>query len=202
MSKFFKVFILSFIAIFFTLSSTAYAGSVPEDLLFSDDARVFFGEIVAYYPEKEEMEVRIIENIKGDNNLDSKELFPMVSPQKTEISIGKAYLIAYYDEFNPTYVFQVTSYDTDKLKLSGAREYDMWQRFEELLNEGKFREAEAERVKKLGLVANNPVSEISPEKPPIEAPSGNRGFSIFMFIIALLFLSVGVMIYRGKKQKL
>lgn len=200
MSKFFKVFILSFMVIFFTLSSTAYAGSVPEDLLFSDGARVFFGEIIEYHPEKEEMEVRIVENIKGDNSPDSKEIFQMVSPVKTEISLEEVYLIAYYDEVNPTYVFQVTSYDTDNLKLSGAREYDMWQRFQELLNEGRFRDAEAERVRKLGIISSNPVSEKTTGKPALKAASNSTAFSIFMFIIAFIILSVGVLIYSGKTQ--
>ena len=202
MDKFFKVFILSFIVIFFTLESIAYAGSVPEDLLFSDSSKVFFGEIVDYHPEKEEIEVRVVKNIKGDNNPDSKETFQKASPVKTEISVGKAYLIAYYDEVNPTYVFQVTSYDTDELKLSGASDYDMWQRFEEYLNEGKFREAEAERVKKLGLIAKNPVSEKPTEKPSLKAPYGRAVFAIFMCVIAFIICSVGVLIYRGKKQKL
>ena len=32
---------------------TAIAGDIPESLLHSEDAEIFFGEVIAYHPDKE-----------------------------------------------------------------------------------------------------------------------------------------------------
>ena len=48
--------IISFICmtmILLSMSMTALAGSIPEDLLHSDDAQIFFAEVVYYHPDKE-----------------------------------------------------------------------------------------------------------------------------------------------------
>lgn len=53
--------------------------------------------------------------------------------------------ITYYDDANPTDVFDVTSYDTKTLKLKYV-EGDMWERFEKYLNEGSYGEAKIEGI--------------------------------------------------------
>ena len=66
------------------------------------------------------------------------------------------YLFTYFDENNPTDIFEVTSYDTSTLKLKNV-EGDMWKRFEQYLNEGRYLSAEHERIDRLNneLVVEN-----------------------------------------------
>ena len=40
--------LLCLTAIMLSMSITALAGSIPEDLLLSDDAQIFFAEVVAF----------------------------------------------------------------------------------------------------------------------------------------------------------
>ncbi len=122
---------------------TAFAGSVPEDLLSHDGAKVFFAELIAY--DKEQIQVSPFKVVKGD--MDEREWVTFSEPSVVGSFIpmeGNVYLFAYFDDNNPIYVFNATSYDTAELKLKGA-EGDMWKRFETMLNEGKFEAADAVR---------------------------------------------------------
>ncbi len=120
---------------------TAFAGSVPEDLLSHDGAKVFFGELISY--DKEHVLVSPFKVVKGD--MDEREWVSFSNPCVVGSFIPMAknvYLFAYFDDNNPIYVFNATSYDTSELKLKGATG-DMWKRFEKMLNEGKFEAADA-----------------------------------------------------------
>ena len=50
---------LSIIAIMFSMTLTTFAGSIPEDLLHSDDAQIFFAEVVYYHPNKENPDIEL-----------------------------------------------------------------------------------------------------------------------------------------------
>lgn len=122
---------------------TAFAGSVPEDLLSHDGAKVFFAELINY--DKEEVLVSPFKVIKGD--MDEREWVAFSEPSVVGSFLpmkGNVYLFAYFDDNNPIYIFNATSYDTKELTLKGATG-DMWKRFEAMLNEGKFEEADKVR---------------------------------------------------------
>ncbi|MBP3361323.1 MAG: hypothetical protein J6N52_10745 [Clostridia bacterium] len=150
--------IFSMALMLFCLSITAFAGSVPEDLLHSDEAQLFFGEVVSYQPDGEIPYAEVIptKKIKGDVTADGS----CVTYQKAEavgdidVTPGKQYLFTWYDGNNPTNIFDVTSYDTKTLKLKNVTG-DMWKRFQEYLNEGKYEAAERERLdnQNIGLTA-------------------------------------------------
>ena len=145
--------IISFICmtmILLSMSMTAFAGSIPEDLLHEDFAQIFFAEVVYYHPDKENPDIEFspVKKIKGDVKLGTKQIaynFNTVGDFK--IKEGNVYLFTYFDENNPTDIFEVTSYDTSTLKLKNV-EGDMWKRFEQYLNEGRYLEAEQERLDK------------------------------------------------------
>lgn len=122
---------------------TAFAGSVPEDLLSHDGAKVFFAELISY--DKEQVQVSPFKVVKGD--MDEREWVTFSDPSVVGSFMpmeGNVYLFAYFDDNNPIYIFNATSYSTAELKLKGA-EGDMWKRFETMLNEGKFEAADAVR---------------------------------------------------------
>ena len=143
MKHFRKIIGILIMCVILMVPFTAFAGSVPEDLLSSDDAKVFFGELVNY--SEDEVEVSPFKVIKGD--MDEREWVkfsePCVvggfKPLKKNI-----YLFAYFDDNNPIYIFNADSYDTKTVKLKGI-EGDMWERMQNYLNEGKFEEADAKR---------------------------------------------------------
>ncbi len=135
--------------VFSSMSRTALAGSIPEDLLHSDNAQIFFGEVVAFKPDGEIPYVEVIptKKIKGDVIVDGS----CGTWQKAnamgniDVKPGNVYLFTYFDENNPTDIFEVTSYDTSTLRLKNVSG-DMWERFEKYLHEGRYEKAEHERL--------------------------------------------------------
>lgn len=104
--------------------ASVFAGDVPESLMASDDSLVFFAEVIDYHPNKDNPSISVspIANIKGDAGVGTKQIFldPCTAGNFIPLE-GKNYLFTYYDEHNPTYIFNVSSYDTRTLKLIGAK---------------------------------------------------------------------------------
>ena len=67
--------ILSLVAIILSMSITALAGSIPEDLLM-DQSQIFFAEVVYYHPNKEKPDIEFspVKKIKGDVNSEQSRL--------------------------------------------------------------------------------------------------------------------------------
>lgn len=133
---------LIFISILIANKLTVFAGIIPESLLH-EDSQIFFGKVLAYYPDEENpyIEVAIVEVIKGNTEKESKQTYFGVD--KGNIRKGKVYLFTHIEESNTTNIFEVTTYNTKTLKLKHANG-DMWERFEKYLNEGKYGEAKVE----------------------------------------------------------
>lgn len=126
---------------------TAFAGDIPESLLHSEDAEIFFGEVIAYHPDKENPDIVVspVAMIKGDK---SKERTQQIyyNPNTIgdfKVRLDNIYLFTYFDEVNPTDIFDVTTFDSKTLKLKNV-EGDMWKRFEKYINEGKYGEGRIE----------------------------------------------------------
>ena len=146
MKKIFVIF--CFLTTLFSCTA-AMAGSIPEDLLHEDNAKIFFGEVVAFHSNGEESFVEVIptKKIKGDVVLDGlAKTWPRANAVGDfRVEPGKVYLFTYFDEHNPTDIFEVTSYDTATMELAHVSG-DMWERFERYLHEGRYEEAEEERL--------------------------------------------------------
>ena len=155
--------LISFISItilLLSLSVTVFAGSVPEDLLHYDGAHIFFGEVLSY-TENGDVAVSPVKKIKGDIKTGTKQTYSNANAiGDIDIKPGNVYLITYFDENNPTDIFEVTSYDTKTLKLKNV-EGDMWERFEKYLNDGEYEKAEQERIDKLNAALTEEGEEIS-----------------------------------------
>ncbi len=136
--------------ILLSMSMTALAGSIPEEMLHDDNAQLFFAEVVYYHPDKENPDIEIspVKVIKGDVKTGVKLTYYNPNPiGDFKVKEGNVYLFTYFNEHNPTDIFEVTSYDTSTLKLKNV-EGDMWERFEQYLNEGRYLETEQERLDK------------------------------------------------------
>ncbi len=143
-----------------SLSVTVFAGSVPEDLLHYDGAQIFFGEVLAY-TENGSVAVSPVKKIKGDVLTGTKQNYSKANAVgDIDIKPGNVYLFTYFDENNPTDIFEVTTYDTKTLKLKNV-EGDMWERFEKNLNDGEYEKAEQERIDKLNAALTEEGEEIS-----------------------------------------
>ena len=128
------------------LPLTAFAGDIPESLLYEEGALVFFGEVLAYHPNKEnpDIEVCITAKIKGNVNEGSKQVYTHPDPiGDFKVRVGKVYLFTYYEGDNYIDFFEVTTYNTRTLKVRHV-DGPMWERFEQYLNEGKYGEAKIE----------------------------------------------------------
>jgi len=144
MKKWMAVVMLAIVML--SSSITVLAGDIPESLLYSEEAQLFFGEVLAYHPNKENPSISVspIVAIKGDVKEGTQQIYN--NPNTVgdfNIQEGKVYLFIYCDGVNPLDIFEVTTYDTRTLKLKHV-EGSMWERFEKYLNEGKYGEARIE----------------------------------------------------------
>ena len=144
--------LLGIIVILLSMTLTAYAGSIPEDLLSDDEAKLYIGRIEDFtdeetpsapYVKVASVSITPIEKIKGD-----VEVGKTIAYDKTNMHLklekGKEYLIADIDE-NNLYAYEI-EYKTEKeINLVDSRKYDMVQRLENYLNEGAYARAEHER---------------------------------------------------------
>ena len=125
------------------LPLTAYAGDIPESLLYEEGAQIFFGEVLSYHPDKEnpDIEVSPVVGIKGNVKEGTKQTYNNPNPIGSfKVREGKVYLFTYYEGDNYIDFFEVTTYNTRTLKVRHV-EGPMWDRFEQYLNEGKYGEA-------------------------------------------------------------
>ena len=100
--------ILSLVAIILSMSITAFAGSIPEDLLM-DQSQIFFAEVVYYHPDKEKPDIEFspVKKIKGDVKLGTKQIaYNFNTVGDFDIKEGNVYLFTYFDENNPTDIFE------------------------------------------------------------------------------------------------
>lgn len=150
MKGIFKIFLLLLITVFvMPLALPAFAGSIPEDLLHSDDAQVFFAEVLAYSEENSTVTVCPVKKIKGDVATGTQQHYDRASTVGDfKVKPGNVYLFTYFDENNPTDIFEVTSYDTAALKIKNVTG-DMWERFQKYLNDGEYEKAEQDRLNKM-----------------------------------------------------
>ena len=128
------------------LSLTAFAGDIPESLLYEEGAQIFFGEVLSYHPEKKnpDIEVSPVVGINGNVKEGSKQTYNNPNPiGGFKVRVGKVYLFTYYEGDNYIDFFDVTTYNIKTLKVRHV-EGPMWERFEQYLNEGKYGEAKIE----------------------------------------------------------
>ena len=144
-----KRLFITFVSIILILvpTLTAFAGDIPESLLYSEDAEIFFGEVIAYHPDKENPDIVVspVAMIKGDKSKEGTQQI-YYNPNTIgdfKVRLDNIYLFTYFDEVNPTDIFDVTTFDTRTLKLKNV-EGAMWERFEKYLNDGEYGEARIE----------------------------------------------------------
>ena len=128
------------------LPLTAFAGDIPESLLYEEGAQIFFGEVLSYHPDKKnpDIEVSPVVGIKGNVKEGSKQTYNNPNPiGGFKVHVGKVYLFTYYEGDNYIDFFDVTTYNTKTLKVRHV-DGPMWERFEQYLNEGNYGEAKIE----------------------------------------------------------
>lgn len=144
---------IGIIAILLSMTLTAFAGSIPEDLLAEDNANLYIGTIEDFTDEETpsspyikvtSVSVTPTEKIKGD-----VEIGKTIQYSKTNMHLklekGKNYLIAYLNEHN-LYAYEIKSKTDKEIKLVNSDKYDMVQRLENYINEGAYAMAEQERA--------------------------------------------------------
>lgn len=193
---------IGIITVMLLMSLTAFAGSIPEDLMNEDNAKIFFAEIVSYSDTGEtlKLEYSATKKIKGDVELETiTEAYRPNLVGDFNVEIGKEYLFTYFDKNNDTDIFDVTSTDTATLKLKNTTG-DMWERFEEYLNDGKYEDAEAEREDRLGLM--DKLIDEADTTIPSETSTANTA-KIFVAICIVIFVtafSVGFIFTKKKRR--
>ena len=185
-----KISLVFFMIVMLLLSSSnVFAGDLPETLLSDDDAQIYFGELIEVNVLSRDFKtiVKPVKKVKGDVELGVDETY--VAPEfigEFSAKKGNIYLFAYLDSSNPLYIFEIDSYDTSALKITGIKKNEMWQRFLGYINEGKFEIAEKERLERLGISETTEPYEL----PPLKSYS----MEVYM-IISILISAVAFVIY-------
>ncbi len=145
--------LIGMVAIMLSMTLTAFAGSIPEDLLTDDNAKLYIGMIEEFTDEEipsspyikvTSVSITPIKKIKGD-----VEIGKAIQYDKTNMYLklekGKEYMIADIDEHN-LYAYEIKSKTEKEIKLVDSEKYDMVQRLENYINEGAYARAEHERA--------------------------------------------------------
>lgn len=137
--------VLTLLILLTALPLTAFAGDIPESLLY-EDTQIFLGEVLAYHPNKETPSISVspLAVARGDVPTGTQQHY--TNPHAMggfRVQEGKVYLFTYYNDSDSIDLFEVTTYNTKTLKLRHV-EGSMWDRFEKYLNEGKYGEAKVE----------------------------------------------------------
>lgn len=180
-------------------STFVYAGSIPEDLLTEDQTQIFFAEVIYYQADEEAsvIEFSPVKKIKGDVKLNSNQMaYNFNTVGNFEIEEENIYLFTYFDENNPTDIFKATSTDTETLKLENIQG-DMWKRFEQYLNEGRYEEAEQERLERLGLL--DTLMEEANTTIPNEKSKANTAVGFSLAVAAFAVIVVVIAMIKKKR---
>lgn len=185
--------------IIFSYGMTAFAGSIPEDLLGDDKALVFFGEVVSY-KSGESIAVLPTQKVKGDVLVGTELLYvDAISMGEFSISKGKTYLFGYYDENNPLYVFNTSSTDTKTLKILNKSGGGMEERMQEYLNAGRFEEEEIIRIEKQGSNATDMSNNIEPLTA--EPETNNKYWVLWTIAFAVALGAITFVVNHIRKIK-
>ena len=199
----------------FLFEVPALAGDIPESLLYDGNALVFFGTVAAYNKDNETITVVPAQKIKGDVKTGAETTYKdtvLVGGDAVFPADGETYLMSYYDENNPLYVYRVTSTDTATLKIKGIKGQGMWERLQEYLNDGKYEEKEAERLALIELSASynealltSASTETATPAPPIPdstpEPINTRDITDYWpYGLAGAVIAAGFVIYLLKRK--
>ena len=165
--------IICLILILFILSLTAFAGSIPEDLISQADAKLFVGVVKEYttietpnapYSDIDSITVIPTEKIKGDVEIGKPQTYDRCSSEVKQPQPDTEYLFAYFDEIN-FYLWEIEERNGDKFKLKNSQ-FPMVKRLEDNLNNGIYAEAEKERIE------TAVVAQLPPETPKPDTDFG------------------------------
>ncbi|MDY3928660.1 MAG: hypothetical protein SOZ34_04760 [Clostridia bacterium] len=179
----------------------AFAGSVPEDLLYTDYAEVYFGEVKSV--EGDRITVIQRKNIKGafeEGRTIEYQKFAFTKNPK----VGEIYLCGYFDENNPLDIWQVTSLDTASLKI--LNDDDMSKRMQKYLNDGLFDEqnaklAENDENKSEIEKSDNEDTASFNFKPTVFFSLRCNTVEIIVTIVILLIVVITVIYLIKRKRK-
>ena len=113
------------------------AGDIPEAFLDSDEAQIFFATVDEYDSENKTSGIVVTptEKIKGDVITDISQVYlNVVNVGDFDIKNGEKYLFAYYNNLNPTYVFETNGKELAEIRLKNISG-NMWKRFEKNLSD-------------------------------------------------------------------
>ena len=214
-----KKTLLSFLmALFMMLSAAAvcHAGDIPEGLLDTDSAQVYFGEVS--HVDGERITVIQRQNIKGEFTENSEHTYENYSAQTQGAqnpSAGETYLCGFLDEHNPLYIWEVSSLEPANSEIGGtAEKSEMTKRMQGYLNEGIFAEKEQERLARLETdnadeMEKSAAGTSSEQADTAEAGitdaagiSGGSGHPITVAVIGLAAIAIlGLLIFLRKKKQ-
>lgn len=145
--------LIGIVAIMLSMTLTAFAGSIPEDLLSDDDAKLYIGAIEDFtdeetpsspYVKVTSVSITPVEKIKGDVKIGETIAYDKTN-MHLKLEKGKEYMIADIDEHN-LYAYEIETKTEKEIKLANSEKYDMVQRLENYINEGAYARAEQERA--------------------------------------------------------
>lgn len=183
-------------------STICLAGDVPEGLLMNNTAEVYFGEIKSI----EQNTITVIQKqpIKGLFEEGSERTYSDFAFTGNP-TVGETYLCGFYDEYNPLYMWEVTSFEPKALQIKTTDNMSM--RMQEYLNTGKFEEKEQERLATLqtNTSTENEVRVVEKmnelEKENEEEKDNkiemNKVFVSGVFVVIIL---IGVLVWRRKNR--
>lgn len=182
-------------------STICLARDVPEGLLTNNTAEVYFGEIKSI----EQNTITVIQKqpIKGLFKEGSERTYSDFAFTGNPI-VGETYLCGFYDEYNPLYIWEVTSFEPKTLQIKTTDNMSM--RMQEYLNTGKFEEKEQERLAALqtSTSTENDLKIVKKSNELEKEDAEDKGTKIGINEALLICVFVGIIssgVLVGRKRK-
>lgn len=198
MIKRISIFICIFVLF---LSTNVFAGDIPEGIMLGDQKALFIGEITSISEDRINIKVSTIMMGSIEESEVEVEAFDKYygTEQKPETGDYIVAVLLDEDKIDEGWVFKASSDDYKTLKLE-SESYNMVDRYEEYINEGKYFEAQ-EKID--GEEVEESDSGTVEEEEIVEEDKTQYYFTdnkLILGAITLGFIVVLVFILRNKKK--
>lgn len=202
----FKKIFITFAMLVLFVSTNAYAGSIPEEIMSGDQKAIFIGKITNITKETYSISPSTIMMGNIQESEIQIERFDRYYGTNNKPKVGDFIVAVLLDDnkIDDTWVFKSTSDDYKTLKLI-SKDFDMVLRYEEYINEGKYFDEE-NKIKedtKVSIPSANISSDIT-DKANINKEQTyliNKQFILLLTVIILGLIYFCIVRYKKKHIK-
>lgn len=198
----FKRLSIFFLLVIVSITSTAFAGNIPENIMINPQKGLFIGKIINTSDKEFTIEPKTIMMGKIKNkqikiNKFDKYYGTTEIPKKNDYIVARLLDINKIDEF---WIFKATSNNYKTLKLICNPSYDMVLRYQKYINNGNYFEAQKKLDAKLNALPTSTKDLPKTKNTPSIQNKSKISKPQYIMISLLIFFMLGMCIYSSHNK--